>query len=87
MPDTTPQVVYDNSVPEAQDCTENPPTERVSSQRISKAAFKWLLMAVTLIVAASIAIGVGVGTWYHREHSHKPSPIIRYGFCKNLISS
>ena len=87
MPDTTPQVVYDSSAPEVQDCTEKSPTERVSSQRITKAALKWLSMAVTLIVAVSIAIGVGVGTWYHREHSHKPSPIIRYGFCEDLISS
>lgn len=87
MPDTTPQVVYDSSAPEVQSHTEDLPAERASSQSITKTGFKWLLMTVTLIVAVSIAIGAGVGTWYHREHSHKPSPTIRYEFCKDLISS
>ena len=87
VPDTSPQVVYDSSFPEALGHTEDPPTERASSQSITKAALKWLLMTVTLIVAVSIAIGAGVGTWSHRRYSHKPSSAIRYEFCQDLISS
>ena len=87
MPDTTPQVVYDLSVPEVQGHTEGPFTERASSQNTTKATLKWLLMTVTLIVAVSVAIGAGVGTWYYHKHSHKPSPTTRYEFCQDLISS
>ena len=80
MPDTTPQVVYDSSVPEAQDQTEDAPQERASSRTISKAELKWLWITVTLVVATVIAVGAGIGTWYHREHLHMPSTITRYEF-------
>ena len=87
VPDTTPQVVYDSSAPEAQNYSEDDPTENASSHLITRAALKWLLTTVALGVAAIIAIAAGVGTWYHREHSHRPSPISRYKLYGNFMSS
>lgn len=86
MPDTTPQVVYDSSVAEAQDQIEDAPQERASSHTISQAGLKWLWITVTLVVATVIAVGAGIGTWYHREHLHKPSTTTRYEFLTDLMS-
>lgn len=72
VPDTTSQVSYDSSFPEAHGQTEDSPKGRASSHLVIEAALKWPWMVVALVVAAAIAIGVGV---------------IRCGTCKDRISS
>ena len=46
--DTTAQVFYDSLAPEAQNHTEDDPTENASSHLITRAALKWLLTTVAL---------------------------------------
>ena len=83
VPDTTPQVFYDSSLPEVYG-NEN---SSISSVNITKPTLKWLLMIIALIIVAAIAIGVSLGIWYHREHlSPKSSPLIRYKLRTSHVS-
>ncbi|CAD6587164.1 MAG: hypothetical protein ASARMPREDX12_002766 [Alectoria sarmentosa] len=68
IPDETPQVFYNNSIPEAQGDEEST-KKRVPSLSSTKIALKWPWMVTALLVAAVIAVGVAVGIWRHREHS------------------
>ncbi|KAF6235742.1 hypothetical protein HO173_005937 [Letharia columbiana] len=69
VPDTTPQVLYDNSLPEAHG-NEKPTEEHL---HVTKLTRKWPWIVIALILAAVIAIGVSVGIWHHREYSlYKP---------------
>ena len=68
MPDTTPEVLYDRTLPEA--CGNEESTEEHLHVTRSTRKWPWILMA--LILTAAIAIGVSVGIWHKREHSlHK----------------
>lgn len=88
VPDGTPQVVYNNSLPGAQS-NEESTKERVPSLPSIRFALKWPWMVMALLIAAAIAVGVGIGIWRHREHSshellpssNKSSPNIRCGVC------
>lgn len=72
VPDTTPQVLYDNSLPEAHG-NEKPTEEHL---HVTKLTRKWPWIVIALILAAVIAIGVSVGIWHHREYLlYKPPRI------------
>ncbi|KAM0799383.1 hypothetical protein BDR22DRAFT_910741 [Usnea florida] len=78
--DTSPQVVYDNILPELHSNTENTTKERISKERISKERISsqntpkpWLKLMIIIIasvitVAIAVGVGVGVGTLRHREY-------------------
>ena len=84
VPDTTPEVNYNDSLPEAHG-NENPTEEHL---QVTKLARKWPWIVLGLILAAAIAVGVSVGIWHHREHSLlKPSRVSRYGSCLAQIFS
>lgn len=88
VPDTTPQDSYDSSLPEAQGQIEDSPKESASSHLLTKAALKRPRMVEALVVAAAIALGVGLGAWRHHKHSsNKSSTAIRCGIYKDGISS
>ncbi len=83
VPDTTPEVHYDGSLPEAHG-NEKPTEEHI---HVTKLAPKWPWIVLGLILAAAIAVGVSVGIWHRREHSlRKPSGVSRYGCCLAQIS-
>ena len=89
MPDESPQVLYDSSLPEAQG-NEESNKERTPSLQIVKHGHKWLWIVIALVVTAAIAVGVAVGVWRHREHSptsNSSSPIVRYDIEPSLFSS
>ena len=88
MLDSSPQVVYDNSLPEVHENIEDATKERAPSHHIPKPGFKWLLMIIASVVAVAIDIGVGIGIWRHREHgSHRSSTTTRRGFRRDRVSS
>ena len=70
MPDTTPEVFYNDTLPEAHG-NERPSPE---SLHVIKLTRKWPWIVLGLILAAAIAVGLLVGIWHRREHSlHKSS--------------
>ena len=74
MPDTTPQVLYNGTLPESYS-NKKPDEDRL---HVTKLARKWPRIILGLIVAAAIAIGVSVGIWHNREHLlYKPSGVSR----------
>ena len=74
MFDISPQVVYDNALPEVHSNTENATKERTSSQHTTKPWLKLMLIITASVIAVAIAIGVGIGVWRHREHGlHRSS--------------
>ena len=79
VPATTPQVVYDTSFPEVH-TNENEKSIRdyTHSYPKIKSRFKWPLAVVALVIAAAIAIEVGVGIWRHHR-DHKQSATTMYG--------
>ena len=84
MFDISPQVVYDNVLPEVYSNTENSTKERTSSQYTPKPWFKLMLIITASVVAVAIAIGIGIGIWRHREHGlHRSSAMTRQGLLKN----
>ncbi|KAL9076101.1 MAG: hypothetical protein Q9161_001148 [Pseudevernia consocians] len=84
VPDTTPQVLYNTSLPEAH---EESTKEKAPSYQTIKPALKWPWMVIALVIAAAIAIGVSVGIWRHREHSsHRSSTAYRCGFFFSLAN-
>ena len=83
VPDTTPEVHYDGTLPEAHG-NEKPTAEIL---QVTKLARKWPWIVMGLSLAAAIAVGVSVGIWHDHEHSlHKPSESGRYGDCMTLFS-
>ena len=70
-------MLYSDSFPEAHG-NEESTKEHALSLQITKSTLKWPWIVMAFIVAAAIAIGVGVETWRHREHSsHKSFKILR----------
>ena len=83
VPEATPEVHYDGTLPEAHG-NEKPTVEIL---HVTKLARKWPWIVLGLSLAAAIAVGVSVGIGHRREHSlHKPSEIGRYGDCMTLFS-
>lgn len=84
MPDTTPEVFYDGTLPEAHN-NEKPIEDCLD---VTRTARKWPWIIIALVLAAAIAVGVSVGIWHHRERSlQMPSRFSRYGNCLARISS
>ena len=80
-------MLYDNSFPEVHGNPEESVKERAPSHHMLKPALKWYLLVIALFVAATIAIGIGVGIWRHREHApHKSSTVIRCELRADLIT-
>lgn len=84
VPDTTPEVFYEGSLPEAHG-NEKPTEQHIP---ITKLALKWPWIVMALMIAAAIAVGVSVGIWHHREYSlHKLPRTSRCGLCTDRIYS
>ena len=86
MSDASPQVVYDNVLPEVHRNTKNANKERTSSQHTPKPWLKLILMITASVVAVAIAIGVGIGIWRRRKHGLRgSSTITRQGLLTELL--
>lgn len=82
MPDTTPQLFHDSSLPETYSNNEVPTKERAPSLHMTKPALKSALLVLAFIIVAAISVGGGFAIWRHDEQS---STTIRCGVLQNWI--
>ena len=75
-PETTPQVFYRNSLPEANHQEINP-LDPAQTQSVKKRQWKWIAIGVILVVLVAVGIGVGVGLWHARKESSYQSPTVK----------
>ena len=86
MLDTSPQLVYDNPLPEVHEDTEETAKERTPSHDTPKPRLKWILVTMASVFAVAIAIGVGIGIWRHDVHG-SDGPTTRRAFRTYWVSS
>ena len=75
-PETTPQVFYRNSLPEANH-QEKSFLDPAQTQSVKKRQWKWIAIGVILVVLVAVGIGVGVGLWHARKELSHQSPTVK----------
>ena len=67
MPDTTPQLRYDSSLPETYSNNEVSTKECAPSLHMTKPALKSALLVLAFTIVAAISVGGGLAIWRHDE--------------------